>query len=389
MRNFKNKIIFLVMYLAYTAIYLARVNLSMAAPELMNLKICDAVQIGFLGSAFSTVYSVGRLINGGISDTAPPWKMIVTGLIASGIANILVGFFPPYIGIFLMWSVNAYAQSMLWSSVLCVITSVYDSAEAKKKMSVMITAVATGNILGIAVNAFFITQFGVRFAFIIPGAVTVFLGAVVFFTVRDIKGGEKKEKKPLFEALKNRELLLMCIPSAFHGVMKENISLWIAVFVADKYAVNLKTSAYYILLIPVIGFIGRALYPFVFGLCKEKENRVSFIFFGICLVFSALLCAGNAGMLVSVIALGAIYASASVINTSFLSVYPLKFLKNGNSASVSGIMDFAAYLGAGVSSAVYGAVIRNFGYFPMFLSWVVISAISMIIIKFWGEREVV
>ena len=138
MKKRKNKFIFAVMYLAYTAIYLARINLSMSAPELINLKICDAVQIGFLGSVFSTVYSAGRLINGGISDNAPPWKMIVTGLCAAGISNIVVGFFPPYMGIFIMWTVNAYAQSMLWSSVLCVVTAVYDGESAKKKMSVMI-----------------------------------------------------------------------------------------------------------------------------------------------------------------------------------------------------------------------------------------------------------
>ena len=76
-----------------------------------------------------------------------------------------------------------------------------------------------------------------------------------------------------------------------------------------------------------------------------------------------------------------IYAAVSMINTSILSIYPLRFLKTGNVASVSGVMDFATYLGAGVSGVIYGALIKSFGYTPMFVSWVVISIISMVLIK--------
>ena len=43
-------------------------------------------------------------------------------------------------------------------------------------------------------------------------------------------------------------------------------------------------------------------------------------------------------------------------------------------------MDFATYLGAGVSSVIYGAVIKHFGYLPMFISWAMISVISMALI---------
>lgn len=69
-----------------------------------------------------------------------------------------------------------------------------------------------------------------------------------------------------------------------------------------------------------------------------------------------------------------------MINTSILSIYPLHFLKTGNVASVSGVMDFATYLGAGVSGVIYGAVIESFGYTPMFVSWAVVSVVSIIMI---------
>jgi sugar phosphate permease len=66
-----------------------------------------------------------------------------------------------------------------------------------------------------------------------------------------------------------------------------------------------------------------------------------------------------------------------MINTSILSIFPLHYVKTGNVASISGVMDFATYLGGGVASFIYGLVIEYFGYTPMFVSWLVISVISV------------
>jgi sugar phosphate permease len=73
--------IFLICYIAYTCIYIARLNLSMAAPGLKDLAVLSTEQIGVLGSVFSVVYACGRLFSGFLSDRQAPWKMISTGLV--------------------------------------------------------------------------------------------------------------------------------------------------------------------------------------------------------------------------------------------------------------------------------------------------------------------
>ena len=377
------KLIFIITYIAYTAIYIARVNLSIAGPGLRELEIINEAQLGFLAGIFSTVYSVGRLLNGGLSDKKAPWVMLTTGLLVSSAANIFIGFLPPYIGIFLLWTTNAYAQSMLWSSVLCVVSALYEKKEAKKKTSLMVTSVAMGNILGIIINTFFISAFGVRFAFIVPGILTLVLGFLVCIATKEIKApAQTAEKKHISigKLLGDRELLGMIVPAMMHGVMKENVTVWMAIYIFDKFMVDLKDSSFYILLIPVIGFVGRMMYSFVYKICGEKENTVSVIGFAGCIIASILLFVPGIGMSVAVVALGVIYAAASMINTSMLSIYPMRFVKTGNVASVSGIMDFVTYFAAGVASGIYGVVIKNFGYSPMFISWIVISLISIILL---------
>jgi len=163
-------------------------------------------------------------------------------------------------------------------------------------------------------------------------------------------------------------------------VMKENISLWMTVYIVDKFSVDLSTSSYYVLLIPVLGFLGRSVYPLSLKLCRGRENTVSLAGFILCTAAAMLLSVGRVGMVTSVLALSLIYAAVSMINTSILSIYPLHYLKTGNVASVSGIMDFATYLGGGIASVIYGVVIKAFGYQPMFISWVVISLVSVVFI---------
>lgn len=381
--NYKRqRLIFLILYLAYTSIYVARVNLSVAGPEMIEANLMSTVQLGALGSAFSTIYAVGRLINGGMSDRKPPWLMLTTGLAIAGLSNMLVGFFPPFIGIFLLWAANAYAQSMLWSSVLCVLAAVYDEKEAKKKSSLMVTSVATGNIVSIILNTFLITRLGTRFAFVVPGMLTAILGACVFFATRNVEVPEVPAKKhiPMLALLKDKKLSAMLVPALFHGVMKENISLWMAVYVVDKYKVDLTTSAYYILLIPIIGFIGRTAYPLLYKLCRDNEDNASLVGFVLCVLSSLLLCTDVIAMPAAVLCLSVIYASVSMINTSLLTMLPMHYTRTGNVASVSGIMDFATYLGGGLASLIYGALIKSFGYLPMFVSWVIISVVSISVI---------
>lgn len=377
----KQRIIFIILYLAYTSIYIARVNLSVAGHDMIKSNILNTVQLGLLGGVFSSIYAVGRLINGGISDNMPPYIMLSTGLFLSAFSNIIIGFFPPFFAIFIFWTVNAYAQSMLWGAVLCVMSKIYNGETAKKKTSVMVTSVATGNIIGILLVSALVTKFALKLAFIVPGLITGVLGFLVILSSHNIHhtGENTKEHIPVFTLLKNKDMLFMTIPAIFHGMMKDNVSLWMTVYIIDKYRVDLSTTSYYILLIPVLGLIGRLLYPICYKFCGSNEDTVSIISFVCCAILSLLLMSGVGGIAVSAICLGLIYTATSIINTSFLSIYPLKYTKTGNVSSVSGIMDLATYLGAGVSSLCYGFIIKSFGYSSMFLSWHAVSVLSVIL----------
>ena len=61
-------LIFLIGYLAYSAIYVARLNFSVASALLEAGGILDKAQIGIIGSIFSFTYAVSKIPNGYIGD---------------------------------------------------------------------------------------------------------------------------------------------------------------------------------------------------------------------------------------------------------------------------------------------------------------------------------
>ena len=374
--------IFFLCYLAYTCIYIARLNLSMASPAMREAGILTAAQLGFIGSAFSVVYSCGRLFNGILGDRMAPKLLIVTGLVLTAAANLLIGILPPYILILVLWCVNAFGQSMLWSALLKTMTSIYGKTQADKKVPILVSSVSAGNILGILFSARLVSWFGIRAAFLVPGVMTAIMGALAAYIIPITgKSGDGQSKpfpfKALFDDKKIRTILL---PAMFHGAMKDTISLFMAVYFLDTFGVDLESSAWYVLLIPTVGLAGRLLYPTCYGLLKQREHLLSLICFVVCAGFAALLCFPLRTPLLAAIALSMIYALVSMINTSILSMFPLRFAEQDLVASVSGITDFATYLGASIASAIYGLLIDNGNYRGMFLSWVVLSLLSIVIL---------
>lgn len=373
---------FAICFIAYTCIYFARFNLSIASPTLIDEGVFDAGQIGLLGSIFSVVFATGRLFNGSLSDRVLPWIMICTGLIAVGCSNLLCGMFPAFIGMAALWGINAWAQSMLWSSELCVVCSIYDEKMVKKRTAQLVTSTAVGNLVAILFNTWLVSSYGTRYAFIVPGAINVLMAPVVWYSIHQVRlpRMQKETHMPLLPLIGHKDVRSMLAPALFHGVMKDNISLWMAVYFVSSFGIDLKQSAWFMLLIPSIGLVGRLMYPSAMRMCRDRENIVSVGGFIICAFATLVLAFDVRSPLVAALCLSITYAAISLINTSSVSIYPMRFAQSGNVAAVSGIMDFATYLGAGIGSAVYGYTIQWFGYGAMFGSWVVLSLLSMLVL---------
>jgi len=393
----RKDLIYLITYIGYASIYMNRINLSMAGPDLKSAGILTTAQLGFLGTAFSVVYATGRLFNSMLADTMEPRTMIGIGLFTTGLAGLFVGALPPFAGILLLWCVNAFAQSMLWASVLRIITSMYsDDAKRTARLSSVVSTVAAGQVAGILFSLLFLNNLGLRWAFILPGLFTFAMALTVFLTYPLVDGGkedpgvaQKAQKKKakienpfrrMAELMKIPEVRLAMIPSAFMGLMKDNATLWMTVYFVDTYGIDLNATTGFVLFIPLVGLGARLLFPVFLKLAKNNEHLVSLYTFAGSLVASVLLVTVK-NSLVAVICLSMVYACMSLTNSSMLSIFPARYAARGCMAAISGVLDFVAYLGAGLGSTVFGLTIDTFGYGFMYASWAVMSVAGFLIMQ--------
>ena len=78
-----------------------------------------------------------------------------------------------------------------------------------------------------------------------------------------------------------------------------------------------------------------------------------------------------------------------MINTSMLSIFPMRFAATGNVSSVSGIMDFATYLGSSLSAALFGWMFSAADSFTaMYVIWIAVAIISIGILFVYRKKKV-
>lgn len=385
---------FVVGYLAYISNYLIRQTLSVSGVALVAGGLLDEAQLGILGNVFFWVYAFGRFFGGPLSDRVSPHLFMGTGMILMSVSMFLFGRFFGFPAEVFLWGVNAAAQSMLWGSVLRTMHRVLPEEKRTKGMAVYTTCIGVGMLLPILICPFLEEIGGVQLSFTFASAYTLVTAvAFMFLPAAHIREAERpKSKRPRFFALmKDPAIRIYLIPAAVHGLVKDNVTYWASLYFVARFGIDLKTSIWFVMLIPLLAVIGRLVAPFVIKLCKNDEHRTMAVcFVGIVIgALPALLLPGGTGSalypLLAAIGLGVITLLVHVQNLVLLSQFPMRYGGQGLIATVAGVLDLFSYLFAGIGTLAYGFILKYFDFFWMFLSWVVLAALAAAYL-FWKRR---
>ncbi|MBQ9921974.1 MAG: MFS transporter, partial [Clostridia bacterium] len=101
----KSIYLFLLVFISYALVYMTKNCYSAAMTSIVAEGIMTKSQTGFIAAMFYLVYAPFQIIGGILSDKYDPGKLILTGVIGAGAANLLVYFF----------STNYIAMTIIWS----------------------------------------------------------------------------------------------------------------------------------------------------------------------------------------------------------------------------------------------------------------------------------
>ncbi len=378
-------LIALLSYLAYSCVYLCRLNLSVASVSIKELGIMNEAELGALSGIFLATYAAGKLFLGRVGDKIPPKNLIVSGLFLCGFANLIFALFPPTPFLYILWMLNGAAQSLIWGPILRIVSSHFEKERRATVLSFLATCIGVGSILGVFAATLGISLFKtVSAAFFVPAAITLFICAVflIFVHEKEEEAVQKLPPLPLKELLFDPAFRRMALPAFMHGVIKDNINVWMCLFFVSAYNLDLQNLAFYIFLVPLLTLVGRIIYLPVLRLCKNDENLTASISLFLTAVFMIALSTGKLPLSLALVCFGGSACMISMANTTLLSVFPARYLERGCVSSVASYMDVLTYSGAAIGSVVYGALTTNFGYSPMFISWFVLSLLSGILLLY-------
>ena len=342
---------------------------------------------GLTVSAFSVCYAVGRLVNGIIGDHVDAKIMVVGGITLTGLFTALFGTLAPFGFLLVFWGMEGFCQSMLWGPLLVTVTDGFDRKKRTAVGAIFATAVGAGSMLGIVMASSLSEYISLSAAFFVPAAISVLLGLLALAFLKRKKTDRRAPVPPLHRSVGTVELIKVFFVSAFYGIIKDNCTYFAPGIFIALYAVDVAQMSFFVFVIPVLTLVGRMIYPAVYRLCRSNEFVTGAAGFGVIIAATVPLLIGDVPIAVTAASLGIISAASAVIGTTMCSSYPMRYSDTGNVSSLSGFVDFAAYLGSGVGSTVYAAVIIALGYKPMFASFAAFAAVGAAVVLMLGKNR--
>lgn len=393
----KSGTLFFLCWAAYFATYICRLNYSAVMPELNSSGLFTESEIAAVSSAFFICYGLGQLISGAVGDKISPRHMVFWGVLISGVINILLFFcYTSYAALLLLWGLNGAVQSMVWSPILRVAGEYFDPVEKEKFGIDISTTVPLGTLASYGVSLVTLALLPWRYVFLTCGCIV--LAAAIYWyigTGRLLPKMEKVELKrevlpkgrralpagKLAGIIVSSGLLILLIPIAIMGTLKDSVTQWIPTFFDSQFHTGTSISLVMTMVLPIINVTG-AYFARMVDRRLHNELKTSAVFFAVSAAFLVVLLAfGSSSMILALICMVGVTNCMFAINVMLITMIPLRFTKFGRVSTVGGFLNAMAYVGCGLLNLAAGALLEKTGteWRILFILWLCLAAGALVL----------
>ena len=172
--------------ISYAFFYIARKNLSMAQPDMLEKGVISTYAIGIIMTVHGVVYGLSRFINGFWADKLNGRIFMAVGLALSAATNFLFGCSSLTLLFALFWILNGWAQGMGFPPCAKMLAHWIHPKELATKMSVWNASHSVGAVLALGLcSALFALGFSWRWCFWVPAALAVAAAVFTFLCVKE------------------------------------------------------------------------------------------------------------------------------------------------------------------------------------------------------------
>lgn len=379
----------------YLFYYTGRQNFGFAIPGMIEELGLTKVQLGWCGAAMLWSYAIGQAVNGQLADRFGGRRLMSLGGMLSFVMNWLTSFAGGLAGVMVPWSANGFVQSMGWAPGSRILSNWWGREKRGRVYGWYVFAAGCSSVLTFLMAAW-IVGFGWRWIFRLP-VILMLVGCAVFWLVarerpsdrgfpdlddHDDAARAKSHPERQLKWWERYKAGLTCVPFlfgcaaiGFQNLARYGLLVWVPVHFLGS---NWKGSPqkWIAVALPV----GMAAGALTAGWLSDR-------FFGgsrsrpvILFLLGAALCAGGMSALgrESALAVPLLFLTGFFVygpQSAFWALCP-DLLGKRLAGTGTGMMNFFAYLFAGLGEPLIGGVIQSTGSTLMVFPVVAVACLA-------------
>lgn len=370
----KQQILIVIACLVYSFAYTGRYSYNANIAPIMAFYNVTRAEAGLTGTFFFFAYGAGQLIHA-IFCRFYPRKYIIPGVLGvSAILNISVFCGVPFGAIKYLWLLNGICQSVLWPTLVLVLSDTMDSVMMKQAVFAMSLTVVIGTVISYGGSAIFNLFDFFRGAFLLGAVLMVAIG-IAWLIGYDVltaeKAGLAEAQAASSEATTagggsrkraaNGALIgLFAVCGLFMAVdnfVKDGLNTWTPVILKERFGVGDSLSIVLTVALPFCGVFGAMLALRMNRKIKDFRalSGSLLLMLSVC-ICGILLSMKLESMALTVAFLGVVSCFAHGINSIMTSIMPFAMRDKVNPGFLAGLMNSAGYVGSTASAYGLGVI---------------------------------
>lgn len=396
--------------IGYAFAYTCRLALSVVKKPLIDEGIFSPQDLGLIGSALFFSYAFAKLVNGFLADHANIKIFFATGVIASALVNIGMGFSTILWLSVALWALNGWFQGFGAPSGAVSLTSWFSNRERGRFYGVWSTAHSMGEGLTYYVVALFVAWLGWRAGFWVPGLFCIFAGFGIYALMQDrpvtlglppvadwkndhlaqLAPPETKVVTLQFSILRIPAIWVLALSSATVYVTRYAIASWGILYLQEDRGYDLHDASLFMAVATAAGIGGCLLFGWIsdrwFAARRPPANLMFAIaeLAGLCLIFFGHqdVVTLTAGFILFGIGLNGLV-------TSLGGLFAIDIAPKKVAGAAMGFIGVFSYLGSAIQEIISGALIesgmqvagdaRSYDFGPAITFWIGSSIVSMLL----------
>ncbi len=394
-------------FLGYAFFYFTRKSFTFAMPYMAIDLGLTKTELGFIGSILYLSYGVSKFISGVMSDRANPRYFMATGLIITGILNILFGMSSSFWILAIFWGLNGWFQAWGWPACCKQLNYWFAQSERGLWYGISSTSHNLGGALIPLIAVYCAVHFGWRYAMFIPALLSIAMGLVLINRLRDVprtlglpsieeyksKNTEKTNdietehtslsiREILFkQVLNNKYVWIFSISYFFIYVVRTAINDWTFFYLTEAKHMEDMLASSGVFWFEVGGFVGMIAAGWGSD-CIWKGNRVPV----------TVICA--LGLIFSLLGLKYVPANhvfLDMLLLAFIGVFVFgpqmiiglaaaEFVDKRAAATSNGFAGTLGYFGAACAGYPVGSMIDTWGWQGFFMALLISTAITLLLL---------